>query len=290
MTTLARGITATETLLDVSDTLENRGLRYRVVIEDEVLEVRGVMDQGGGAGLTTWSVTRGYADSTAVAHATGVTVYSATAVVNTADNPNSAPGGAGGVTVDNTVDPPFAASTLIAAGATESAPDEATFPSSVQNVLSTAVDLTDAQIKALPTTPIELVPAPGAGKTIMMLGAFVRIDTSNNMYDNIDAGATFLITFAGENIGAAQGVLQNTTDTPVTDLLTSFDNQTVMLAAYTTITTVNGFLITPQMVSVSDITNKALQLKVTNGALGAFTEGDAANTGTIKVVYTVVDL
>lgn len=69
-----------------------------------------------------WQVQRGYLGTARAAHSQGATVSVEPAIGG---------GGSGGVTVDNTVDPPFSASTIIAAGATESAPDEATLVSPV---------------------------------------------------------------------------------------------------------------------------------------------------------------
>lgn len=155
------------------------------------------------------------------------------------------------------------------------------------------VTLTDAQIKALPTTPVTLVAAQGAGTTIVVVSALVRIDTSANGYDNFDAASHLVLTFEGEDISAAQGLLgaQN-----LEDLFSAFDNQVMPLGPFTTATAdvaeapPSAAAILPTQMSVADITNKALQLKVSNGAAGNFTEGDAANTGSVTVLYMVVEL
>src|SRR5439155_16180756 len=70
---------------------------------------------------TLWRVERGVAGTTAASHLNGATLtplYPQIAL--------SAVEVASGVSVDNTVDPPFTAGTLIAAGATQSGPAEAT--------------------------------------------------------------------------------------------------------------------------------------------------------------------
>jgi hypothetical protein len=53
------------------------------------------------------------------------------------------------------------------------------------------VQLTDAQIKALPTTPILLAVAPGAGKTIVPLDYFLVMKATAS-YTNINAPTPFL--------------------------------------------------------------------------------------------------
>ena len=98
-------------------------------IDSEDVDVQGIHFTG--TRTTTkangrW-VKRGYAGSTAASHTSGATL--------TRYYPE-APGGEGGVTVDNTVDAPFTASTIISAGATESGPDEATLAAAGEQVVT----------------------------------------------------------------------------------------------------------------------------------------------------------
>ena len=63
---------------------------------------------------------------------------------------------------------------------------------------SVRVRLTDTQIKALPTTPIQVVAAPAAGLVLVPLGVSYRAAFDHGAYTNVDDHARLLITFDGD--------------------------------------------------------------------------------------------
>lgn len=65
-------------------------------------------------------------------------------------------------------------------------------------VLRTQTTLTAAQVKALNTTPIVLLAAPGAGKAIEVLGAVVSLDYGTAAYTS-NAGEDLVIRYATSN-------------------------------------------------------------------------------------------
>lgn len=158
------------------------------------------------------------------------------------------------------------------------------------------VTLTDAQIKALPTTSVEIVPAPGSGKRLLYFNGIAILDTTAGVYGNVGQTATSpngnaavikMVTPNGAHLsvfGVWGWLLEEATighiDLPAyvdgidsvmnnpnvndswSDYATAYDDQPIHLASY-------------------------------NGAqtpLGDYTNGNAANTLKVTVFYTVVDL
>lgn len=146
--------------------------------------------------------------------------------------------------------------------------------------------LTNAEIIALNTTAVEIIPAPGAGRALMVPAALgvglaslvlkpLAVD-----YTNVNGGAGFVF-----QIGSAPAFKI----TIATGLLAGFfagaPNPNAWQLAV--IDTANQNNSSPN--TLSDLENQSLTLKV-SGNGGNFTGGDAANLLTVTVPYYVIDL
>lgn len=169
-------------------------------------------------------------------------------------------------TGDSTPTTPGHVLTVTSAGVTEYA---------AQTILSHTVTLTDAQVKALPTTAVEIVPAPGADLVIVPILAFLFL-TQPSIYTNVSANASFNLVWpsAGDATIYADAGLLSSDPSFVALHGASFDNGGSQY----------GFAFD------SAIVNKKLSIDGNNPAMGNFTGGGAGNSLRVTVLYTVVDV
>jgi len=132
--------------------------------------------------------------------------------------------------------------------------------------------LTDAQIKALPSTPIEIVGAPGAGRANLMLRA-VFSPSLVSPYTGIDTDNTLGI----DNVEVNHSVINNAVDS-----ILNLGYAYVALPGLAGITT---------PIPKASFENLPLRVFVSQDDTGlAYTGGNAANTLTVSVIYTVINV
>jgi len=144
--------------------------------------------------------------------------------------------------------------------------------------LSSTFELTDAQIKALPTTPIQIVAAPGANKIINILGGNAVLNW-NADYTNID-GSAYMAMICNN------GGLASHRFAP-SDMLALGESTLTSISPYTYTA---GSFILDMTNALAEFNNKSLKLFASNGVAGNFTGGNEANTLKVTVYYVVVDL
>jgi hypothetical protein len=142
--------------------------------------------------------------------------------------------------------------------------------------------LTDAQIKALPTTPIEIFSALGENKAVNIFAAVIRCDFSAGAYTNVDASYV--------DLSLQPANLPMLVKDPASSInLIPFETADIKNYLISGQFTVNGGYNLALPFSEGIFNNYPVSLWCTNEA-GNFTGGNAANTLSVTVLYSIVDL
>lgn len=152
--------------------------------------------------------------------------------------------------------------------------------------------LTDAQIKALPTTPITLIAAPGSGKAIVPIHAVLYTKTSAGAYTNINAAGVLQVRFDSTHQGLSyvpnDVAITNGSATLLTDLLGTTTNTRAVLLPEVSTENVDDWGPVPIVNASAGFTNAALVIDIDNSGSGVLTGGNAANSLTVFILYSVV--
>lgn len=159
-------------------------------------------------------------------------------------------------------------------------------------VLQRTTLITDAQIKALPTTAIELVPSPGPNKIIQPFGAYVSINRDAGDYGNVDPDGRLVIGAENQDADlfniAINSVAQSLTQ--LDGFLTGSPSQMSGFASAPAQFTNASFGVLPNFFGTANIVNHGIFIWADNVLLGNFTEGNAANSLIVSVLYAIIDV
>jgi hypothetical protein len=144
------------------------------------------------------------------------------------------------------------------------------------------VTLTDAQIKALPTTSIDLVDAPGAGKMILPHAVRYVLNNEAGAYTNLDGTTCLLVTKVG-------GLILNSVYDENAEGNFGAAYKWFMICMLSQ--NVIGGATYAYSVGATPTENEPLKLVLANGSpsIGDLTGGHADNSMKITVFYSIVD-
>lgn len=159
-----------------------------------------------------------------------------------------------------------------------------------------SLQLTDAQIKALPTTPVNIVAAPGANLRYKLHGYTLRSNTSAGAYTNLNA--TYVdVHIQLSTYYAGYGPVDDSTVTPaltnVTSILgaagqVSYDG--IISMSSTPVAGSRGYVQSDGIPGTAVIVNQPIAIAIENNGSGNLTGGNAANSLKVFVYYSIEDM
>lgn len=167
-------------------------------------------------------------------------------------------------------------------------------------ILKKTATLTNAQIKALPTTPIELIGAPGAGYRIKIISGSMRFDNTAGVYTNINA-SYFAVQIHNPSLDWVVGgawINDDTLTFPLTQGTDVFNGGAgsrltdLIVPAYSgrdggASSGVATWVYAEGNTATADYDNTAVQISIDNNSAGVLTGGNAANTLLVNLLYTI---
>jgi hypothetical protein len=152
--------------------------------------------------------------------------------------------------------------------------------------------LSDDQIKRLPTTPVTLQVAAGAGLLIDPIRINLFAKVSSGAYTNINAAGNLSAKYADGTTGFTyipnDGAITTGSTTRLTDLLGTANYRRMFLQRYVDSEGLDFWGPLDTYLAGTAGSNSALQLFIDNNGSGNLTGGNAANTLTAVVTYSVV--
>lgn len=149
---------------------------------------------------------------------------------------------------------------------------------------------TDAQIKALPTTPILFGTAPGAGFWNNILYCTLILDTTAGAYTNINVNSCL---FSITHSGLVMGPVNDSTSSPALALATLIFGSAhkIVYAPHVpyseafTVAGTSAWVLNPTYDTTASLSNKQFEVAIDNNGSGNFTGGNAANSLIIRLAY-----
>lgn len=184
----------------------------------------------------------------------------------------------------------FGAVNLASANAITGALPLANLPTTLAQIIALQTTLTDAQIKALPTTPITLIAAPASGFRIKVLSASFRFNVSGGAYTNINATYSAIALYYLGQFGfwLTSGIVDDSgaSVNKLTTVMTGGAIRVCDCGPYTD-NFGSGWNIPPTTLT-TDSEAKAVAIAADNNGSGDYTGGNASNSLRIDLIYQVI--